>query len=137
MTEPVITLVGNLTDDPELRTVDSDTVVAHFTVASTPRLFDRKTHEWRDGETLFLRCSLWRHAAENVAASLKKGTRVIVTGRLQQRSFTNSDGDPQRAVELEVDEIGPSLRYATAAVTKTSRANGEKARSPVSASSSS
>ena len=130
MTEPVMTLIGNLTDDPDLRTVDGDTVVAHFTVAATPRLFDRKTHEWRDGETLFLRCSLWRHAAENVAVSLKKGTRVIVTGRLQQRSFTNGDGDPQRAVELEVDEMGPSLRYATAVVTKTSRANGTEAPSP-------
>src|SRR5512134_128473 len=107
MTEPVITIIGNLTDDPELRTVDDDTVVAHFTVASTPRLFDRKTDEWRDGETLFLRCSLWRHAGENVAASLKKGARVIVTGRLQQQSFTNVNGDPQRAVELEVDEMGP------------------------------
>src|SRR5512134_992272 len=136
MTEPVMTLIGNLTDDPELRTVDEDTVVAQFTVASTPRLFDRKTHEWRDGETLFLRCSLWRHAAENVAASLRKGATVIVTGRLQQRSFTNGDGETQRAVELEVDEMGPSLRYATMVVTKRSRAKGKEAHFPVSTSSS-
>jgi single-strand DNA-binding protein len=116
-----ITVIGNLTADPELRTIDGGTPVAHFTVASTPRTYDRDRDEWKDGETLFLRCSVWRQAAEHVVASLKKGMRVIVTGRLHQRSFTNGEGEPRKTIELEVDEIGPSLRYATAEVTKTSQ----------------
>ena len=123
MHEPTLTVIGNLTADPELRTINDGTPVAHFTVASTPRIFDRETKEWKDGETLFLRCSLWRQAAENLVASLKKGTRVIVTGRLRQRTFETTDGNtPGKVIELEVDEIGPSLRYATAKVTKTSPA---------------
>ena len=119
--ETVITVVGNLTADPELRFTPSGAAVANFTVASTPRFFDRSTSEWKDGEALFLRCSLWRQAAENVAETLTRGMRVIVQGRLRQRSYETKGGEKRTAVELEVDEIGPSLRYATAKVNKASR----------------
>jgi len=119
--ETVITVVGNLTADPELRFTPSGAAVANFTVASTPRTFDRQTNEWKDGEALFLRCSVWRQAAENVAESLTRGTRVVVNGRLKQRSFETKEGEKRTVVELDVDEIGPSLRYATAKVNKTSR----------------
>jgi single-strand DNA-binding protein len=121
--DTTITVVGNLTADPELRFIQSGAAVVNFTVASTPRTFDRATNEWKDGETLFLRCSLWREAAENVAESLTKGMRVIVSGRLVQRSFESS-GEKRTVVELQVDEVGPSLRYATAKVTRTQRAGG-------------
>lgn len=115
-----ITIVGNLTADPELRFIQSGAAVANFTIASTPRVYDKTAGEYRDGETLFMRCSLWRDAAENVAESLHRGTRVIATGRLKSRSY-DKDGEKRTVIELEVDEIGPSLRYATAAVTKSSR----------------
>ena len=119
--ETVITVVGNLTADPELRFTPSGAAVANFTVASTPRTFDRQANEWKDGEALFLRCSIWRQAAENVAESLTKGARVVVTGRLKQRSYETKEGEKRQVVELEVDEIGPSLRYATAKVTRAAR----------------
>jgi len=122
--ETVITLIGNLTGDPELRFTPSGAAVANFTVASTPRTFDRQTNEWKDGETLFMRCSIWREAAENVAESLNRGTRVVVTGRLVSRSFDTKEGEKRTVVELQVDEIGPSLRYATAKVNKTQRGTG-------------
>ncbi|GAB2660987.1 single-stranded DNA-binding protein [Gordonia jinhuaensis] len=122
--ETVITVVGNLTADPELRFTPAGAAVANFTVASTPRTFDRQTNEWKDGEALFLRCSIWREAAENVAESLSKGTRVIVSGRLKQRSYETNQGEKRTVVELEVDEIGPSLRYATAKVNRASRGGG-------------
>lgn len=122
--ETVITVIGNLTADPELRFTPSGAAVANFTVASTPRMFDRQTNEWKDGEALFLRCAIWREAAENVADSLHKGARVIVSGRLKQRSFETKEGEKRTVVELDVDEIGPSLRYATAKVTKMNRGGG-------------
>jgi single-strand DNA-binding protein len=122
--ETIITVVGNLTADPELRFTPSGAAVANFTVASTPRTFDRQTNEWKDGEALFLRCNIWRDAAENVTESLSKGTRVVVQGRLKQRSFETREGEKRTVVELEVDEIGPSLRYATAKVAKASRGGG-------------
>ncbi|MDL9947312.1 single-stranded DNA-binding protein [Gordonia sp. ABSL11-1] len=122
--DTVITVVGNLTADPELRFTPSGAAVANFTVASTPRTFDRQTNEWKDGEALFLRCNIWRDAAENVTESLSKGTRVVVQGRLKQRSFETKEGERRTVVELEVDEIGPSLRYATAKVNKASRGGG-------------
>lgn len=122
--DTVITVVGNLTADPELRFTPSGAAVANFTVASTPRIFDRQSNEWRDGEALFLRCNIWREAAENVAETLTRGTRVIVQGRLKQRSFETREGEKRTVVELEVDEIGPSLRYATAKVNKASRGGG-------------
>jgi single-strand DNA-binding protein len=122
--ETVITVVGNLTADPELRFTPSGAAVASFTVASTPRTFDRQANEWKDGETLFLRCSVWREAAENVAESLTKGTRVIVQGRLVQRSFETREGEKRTVVEMQVDEVGPSMRYATAKVTRASRGGG-------------
>jgi single-strand DNA-binding protein len=115
-----ITIVGNLTADPELRFINSGAAVANFTIASTPRVFDKAAGEYKDGETLFMRCNLWRDAAENVAESLTRGTRVIATGKLKSRSY-DKDGEKRTVTELEVDEIGPSLRYATAAVTKSSR----------------
>jgi len=121
--DTTLTVIGNLTADPELRFIQSGAAVVNFTVASTPRTFDRATNEWKDGETLFLRCSLWREAAENVAESLTKGMRVIVSGRLVQRSFESS-GEKRTVVELQVDEVGPSLRYATAKITRTQRAGG-------------
>ena len=122
--ETVITVVGNLTDDPELRFTPSGAAVANFRVASTPRTFDRQTNEWKDGDPLFLSCSVWRQAAENVAESLQRGARVVVTGRLKQRSYETREGEKRTVVELDVDEIGPSLRYATAKVTKTQRSGG-------------
>ena len=122
--ETNITVVGNLTADPELRFTPSGAAVANFTVASTPRTFDKNTNEWKDGDALFLRCSIWRQAAENVAESLTRGARVVVTGRLKQRSFETKEGEKRTVVELEVDEVGPSLRYATAKVTKASRGSG-------------
>ncbi len=122
--DTVITVIGNLTADPELRFTPSGAAVANFTVASTPRTFDRQTNEWKDGEALFLRCNIWREAAENVAESLTRGSRVIVSGRLKQRSFETREGEKRTVVELEVDEIGPSLRYATAKVNKASRGGG-------------
>ena len=122
--DTIITVVGNLTADPELRFTPSGAAVANFTVASTPRVFDRQTGEWKDGEALFLRCNIWRQAAENVAESLTRGTRVVVQGRLKQRSFETKEGEKRTVFELEVDEIGPSLRYATAKVNKVSRGSG-------------
>ncbi|QDQ98830.1 single-stranded DNA-binding protein [Tomitella fengzijianii] len=122
--ETVITVVGNLTADPELRFTPSGAAVAGFTVASTPRRFNQQTNQWEDGEALFLRCSIWRQAAENVAESLTKGARVVVQGRLKQRSFETREGEKRTVVELDVDEIGPSLRYATAKVEKVSRGGG-------------
>ena len=122
--ETVITVIGNLTGDPELRFTPSGAAVANFTVASTPRTFDRQSNEWKDGDTLFLRCSIWREAAESVAESLTKGTRVVVTGRLVQRSYETREGEKRTVYELQVDEVGPSLRYATAKVTRTQRSGG-------------
>jgi single-strand DNA-binding protein len=122
--ETVITVVGNLTGDPELRFTPSGAAVASFTVASTPRTLDKATNEWKDGEALFLRCSIWRQAAENVAESLQKGMRVIVQGRLQQRSYDTKEGEKRTVIELQVDEIGPSLKYATAKVNRTTRGAG-------------
>ena len=122
--DTIITVVGNLTADPELRFTPSGAAVANFTVASTPRTFDRQSNEWKDGEALFMRCNVWRQAAENVAESLTRGARVVVTGRLKQRSFETREGEKRTVVELEVDEIGPSLRYATAKVNKVSRGSG-------------
>src|SRR5690242_8231728 len=119
--ETIITVVGNLTADPELRFTPSGAAVASFTVASTPRTFDRQTNEWKDGDALFLRCSIWRQAAENVAESLQRGMRVVVTGRLQQRSYETREGEKRTVVEMQVDEVGPSLRYATAKVNRTQR----------------
>ncbi len=119
--ETVITIVGNLTGDPELRFTPSGAAVANFTVASTPRTFDRQSNEWKDGETLFMRCSVWRDAAENVAESLARGTRVIVTGRLKSRSYDTKEGEKRTVIELDVDEVGPSMKYATAKVNKTTR----------------
>jgi single-strand DNA-binding protein len=122
--DTTITVIGNLTADPELRFTPSGAAVASFTVASTPRTFDRQSGEWKDGEALFLRCNIWRQAAENVAESLTRGARVIVNGRLKQRSFETREGEKRTVVELDVDEIGPSLRYATAKVNKVSRGTG-------------
>lgn len=119
--DTVITIIGNLTADPEMRFTPSGAAVASFTIASTPRTFDRAAGEWKDGETLFMRCSIWRDAAENVAESLTKGMRVIAQGRLVQRSFTTREGENRTVVEMQVDEIGPSLRYAKAQVTRQSR----------------
>ncbi|GIG26581.1 single-stranded DNA-binding protein [Cellulomonas denverensis] len=122
--DTVITVVGNLTADPELRFTPSGAAVANFTVASTPRTFDRQSNEWKDGDTLFLRCSIWREAAENVAESLTKGTRVIVQGRLVQRSYETREGEKRTVYEMQVDEVGPSLRYASAKLTRTQRSGG-------------
>lgn len=124
--ETPITVVGNLTGDPELRFTPTGAAVANFTVASTPRTFDRSTNEFKDGETLFMRCSVWREAAENVAESLQRGARVIVTGRLVSRSWDDKETGQKRTVmEMQVDEVGPSLRYATAKVNKTQRGGGQ------------
>lgn len=119
-----ITLVGNLTADPELRFTPSGAAVANFTVASTPRTFDRQANEWKDGDTMFLQCSIWRQAAENVAESLSKGMRVIVQGRLRSRSYDDREGNRRTVFEVDVEEVGPSLRYATARVTRTSGGQG-------------
>ena len=123
--ETVITVVGNLVDDPELRFTPSGAAVAKFRVASTPRTFDRQTNEWKDGESLFLTCSVWRQAAENVAESLQRGMRVIVQGRLKQRSYEDREGVKRTVYELDVDEVGASLRNATAKVTKTTGRGGQ------------
>jgi single-strand DNA-binding protein len=122
--ETSLTIIGNLVGDPELRFTPSGAAVANFTVASTPRSFDKAKNEWVDGDTLFMRCSLWREAAENVAESLTKGARVIVTGRLTQRSYETREGEKRTVVELQVDEVGPSLKYATARVTRAQRSSG-------------
>ncbi|MGO4359194.1 single-stranded DNA-binding protein [Terrabacter sp. 2TAF16] len=122
--DTVITIIGNLTADPELRFTPSGAAVANFTVASTPRQFDRQSNEWKDGETLFMRCSVWRDAAENVAESCQRGMRVIVSGRLKSRSYETKEGEKRTVVEMDVDEIGPSLRSATAKVNKTQRGAG-------------
>ena len=122
--DTVITVVGNLTADPELRFTPSGAAVANFTVASTPRTFDKNSNEWKDGEALFLRCSVWRQAAENVAESLHRGTAVIVQGRLKQRSYETKEGEKRTVYELDVEEVGPSLKFATAKVTKASRGGG-------------
>ena len=122
--ETVITVIGNLTADPELRWTQSGMAVADFTVASTPRAYDRNAGEWRDGDTLFMRCSVWRETAENVAESLRKGMRVIVQGRLTQRSYDTPQGERRTVVELQVDEVGPSLRHARAQVTRTAPSGG-------------
>ncbi|MDD1475407.1 single-stranded DNA-binding protein [Arthrobacter sp. H16F315] len=126
--ETTITVIGNLTSDPELRFTPSGSAVANFTIASTPRTFDRQSNEWKDSETLFLRASVWREAAENVAESLTKGMRVIVSGRLKSRSYETKEGEKRTVIELEVDEIGPSLRYANAKINRTQRstAQGDK-----------
>ena len=122
--ETVITVVGNLTADPELRYTQNGLPVANFTIASTPRTFDRQANEWKDGDALFLRASVWRDFAEHVAGSLTKGMRVVATGRLRQRSYQDREGQNRTAIELEVDEIGPSLRYATAQVTRAASSGG-------------
>ncbi|MDP1788709.1 MAG: single-stranded DNA-binding protein [Rhodoglobus sp.] len=140
--ETVITVVGNLTADPELRYTQNGLAVANFTIASTPRNFDRATNDWKDGDALFLRASVWREFAEHVAGSLTKGSRVIATGRLKQRSYETKEGEKRTSMELEVDEIGPSLRYATAQVTRaassrdggSSRGGGQPAEEPWAAS---
>jgi single-strand DNA-binding protein len=122
--ETTITVIGNLVADPELRWTPSGAAVANFTVASTPRTFDKASNEWKDGDTLFLRCSIWREAAESVAESLTKGTRVIVTGRLVQRSY-EKDGVKHTVIEMQAEEVGPSLKYASAKVTRTPRSGGD------------
>jgi single-strand DNA-binding protein len=122
--DTVITVIGNLTDDPELRFTQSGAAVAKFRLASTPRTLDKASGEWKDGEALFLACTVWRQVAENVAESLQRGARVIVSGRLRQRSYETKEGEKRTVIELEVDEIGPSLRYATAKVQKMSRTGG-------------
>lgn len=131
--ETIVTVVGNLTADPELRYTQSGLTVANFTIASTPRTFDRQANEWKDGEALFLRASVWREFAEHVAGSLTKGMRVVAQGRLRQRSYQDRDGNNRTSIELEVDEIGPSLRYATAQVTRAARADGQSSQRGVSA----
>jgi single-strand DNA-binding protein len=123
--DTIVTIVGNLTSDPDLRFTPSGAAVSNFTVASTPRSFDKQTGEWKDGEALFMRCNVWRQAAENVAESLTRGARVVVTGRLKQRSFETKEGEKRTVVELDVDEIGPSLKYATAKVNKIARSGGD------------
>ena len=122
--DTIITIIGNLTAEPELRFTPSGAAVANFTIASTPRQFDRQSNEWKDGETLFMRCSVWREAAENVAETLQKGMRVIAQGRLKSRSFDTKEGDRRTVMELDVDEIGPSLRFASAKVNRQSRGGG-------------
>ncbi len=123
--DTTITIIGNLVDDPDLRFTPSGAAVANFRIASTPRTFDRQTNEWKDGETLFMSCAVWRQAAENVAESLQRGMRVIVSGRLKSRSFETREGEKRTVFEIDVDEVGPSLRSATAKVTRASRSGGE------------
>src|ERR1700712_478961 len=123
--ETLITVVGNLTGDPELRFTPSGAAVANFTIASTPRNFDRQTNEWKDGDTLFLNCSVWRQAAENVAESLQRGMRVVAQGRLKARSYETREGEKRTVMELDVEEVGPSLKYATAKVTRATRSGGD------------
>ena len=135
--DTVITVVGNLTADPELRFTPAGAAVASFTIASTPRTFDKATNEWKDGDALFLRCSAWRGLGENVAESLTKGTKVVAQGRLKQRSFETKEGEKRTVYELDVDEVGPALTFATAKVTRTTRSNsggsGGAASSPAAA----
>ena len=133
--EPTLTLVGNLTADPEVRYTQQGTPVASFNVASTPRTFNRQSQAWEDGETLFMRCNVWKDAAENVGGSLRKGQRVIVVGRLVPRSYTARDGSERRTVEMQVDEVGPSLRYARAQVQPSPSSGGRRQQEPPSASS--
>jgi single-strand DNA-binding protein len=128
--ETVITVVGNLTADPELRYTQNGLAVANFTIASTPRNFDRASNDWKDGEALFLRASVWREFAEHVAGSLTKGSRVIATGRLKQRSYETKEGEKRTSIELEIDEIGPSLRYATAQVSRAAGGSGARGGLP-------
>jgi single-strand DNA-binding protein len=128
--ETTVTVVGNITAEPELRFTPGGNGVATFTVASTPRTFDKQANKWEDGETLFLRCQVWREAAESVAESLTKGTRVIVTGRLVQRSYETREGEKRTVVELQVDEVGPSLRYATAVVTRNPKGGQPRMQQP-------
>jgi len=122
--ETVITVVGNLVDDPELRFTPSGAAVANFRIASTPRTFDKQTNDWKDGDALFLSCSVWRQAAENVAESLQKGMRVVVQGRLKSRQYETREGEKRTVFEIEVEEVGPSLKYATAKVTRAQRSGG-------------
>ena len=122
--ETVITVVGNLVDDPELRFTPSGAAVANFRIASTPRTFDKQSNEWKDGDSLFLSCAVWRQAAENVAESLQKGMRVVVTGRLKSRHYETREGEKRTVFEIDVEEVGPSLKYATAKVTRTTRSGG-------------
>jgi single stranded DNA-binding protein (ssb) len=129
--ETIITVVGNLTSDPELRYTQNGLAVANFTIASTPRTFDRASNDWKDGDALFLRASVWRDFAEHVAGSLTKGSRVVATGRLRQRSYETKEGEKRTSIELEIDEIGPSLRYATAQVTRTSSSRDSGSRGQV------
>src|SRR5680860_115788 len=124
--ETTITVVGNLVDDPELRFTPSGAAVANFRVASTPRTFDKQANEWKDGEALFLSCSVWRQAAENVAESLQRGMRVVISGRLKARTYETREGEKRTVFEIDVDEVGPSLKYATAKVTKTTRSGGSQ-----------
>ena len=122
--ETIITIVGNLVDDPELRFTPSGAAVANFRIASTPRTFDRQSNEWKDGDALFLSCSVWRQAAENVAESLQRGMRVVVQGRLKSRQYETREGEKRTVFEIDVDEVGPSLKYASAKVTRTTRSGG-------------
>ena len=131
--ETQITVVGNMVADPEIRFTQNGAAVASFTIASTPRTFDRQANEWKDGETLFLRCSIWREAAENVAESLTKGMRVVAQGRLKSRSYQDREGNNRTSWEMDVDEVGPSLKYATAKVTRSQRGGGAPNYSSVSA----
>jgi len=126
--ETTLTVIGNLTNDPELRFTPAGAAVANFTIASTPRTFDKNSNEWKDGETLFLRASVWREAAENVAESLTKGMRVIASGNLKSRSYETKEGEKRTVIEFEVDEIGPSLKYANAKVNRTQRNGGQDAQ---------
>lgn len=126
--ETVITVIGNLTSDPELRYTSSGLAVANFTIASTPKTFDRASNEWKDGDALFLRASVWKEFAEHVAGSLAKGARVVATGRLKQKSYETKEGEKRTSIELEVDEIGPSLRYATAQVTRAASSRGQSSQ---------
>lgn len=128
--ETTLTVIGNLTNDPELRFTPSGSAVANFTIASTPRTFDRQSNEWKDGETLFLRASVWREAAEHVAETLTKGTRVIASGRLKSRSYDTKEGEKRTVIEFEVDEIGPSLKNATAKVTRSNKGGGNQGGQP-------
>lgn len=128
--ETIITVVGNLTADPELRYTQNGLPVANFTIASTPRTLDKASGEWKDGQALFMRCSVWRDFAEHVAGSLTKGARVIAQGRLTQRSYQDREGNNRTSIELQVDEIGPSLRYATAQVTRAARSDGQPPAAP-------
>jgi single-strand DNA-binding protein len=129
--ETIITVVGNLTSDPELRYTQNGLAVANFTIASTPRTFDKASNDWKDGDALFLRASVWRDFAEHVAGSLTKGSRVVATGRLRQRSYETKEGEKRTSIELEIDDIGPSLRYATAQVTRTSSSRDSGSRGQV------